>query len=916
MSRLSTPLRAALLVSTATLSAGLAYGQATEDENEDELVQQTVVVRGAFIPDEKRSTSEISSLVDSDDFQVTGDSDAAGALSRVTGVSVSRGKFVFVRGLNERYTTATFNGSPLPSPEPLRRVAPLDLFPTSVLDSVLIQKTWSPEFSAEFGGGLIQLRSKGVPDQAFLDVSGSLTARTDTTFQDGLLYDGGGVSDFLGYDDGTRNLPAGLEGVFGSAPLSSLDPAVVESIGEAFINPALLIAQEGTVGPSGSFSMAGGTRFDVDPNLSIGLVGTLRYSSAWDTREGVRRTIQAENTNPDGSVGILGGDGVTTVLAVDTDRARLSTENEIGLNGLISVGFDIFDDHEIVGTAFTARSTAKEVRTFAGSTNEAQDTLEENYEWFERQVFTLQARGEHYFPQLGALWGDLDDFEVNWRLSYSEAFRDAPFQTIATFGEEDVPAVEINDGIIQGNLELLSANPENVDFLFSKIEDETADVGIDLRLPLTFNFLPGQDVELKAGWAYFESERDTIVRIFQFTGGVPAAFQDQRLDVIFSPDNIGPDGFELSDVAAGDTFPDSFFGRLELDAFYLAADVQLTDFLRISGGVRYEDSLQISDTFNVTSLAPDDGLIEQQLSSEFYLPAVTATWNFADNLQLRGGYSQTITRPQFRELAAAQFINSETDEFFVGNPFLINTETDNYDARLEWYFGRDQFLTLGGFYKEIQNPIEEVGAGFADSELNTFINAPSAELYGFEIEYEQILPLDEWLGMEFLSGRDYIVRTNYTWSDSEVSVDGGIVTTASISGGSVTPNVTAAENFIIDGRQLQGQSRHLVNFQVGWDDFDAGARFRVLVNYSSSRIRTTENLLENDPAIVEDIPLSVDVTYSKEFNFLGGDYEFSFRAANLFGDDYSAFQSGTENTIFVDTYDRGQSFTLGLKRSF
>ncbi len=903
------PLTAFLLLSTTSLAAGIAVAQEAE-ETEDERVLGPVVVRGEFIPDEKRATSEISSLIDSDDFQVTGDPNAAAALGRVTGLAVSRGKFIFVRGLNERYTSATLNGSPLASPEPLRRVAPLDLFPTSVLDSVLVQKTWSPEFSGEFGGGLIELRTKAVPDESFLEIGGSVTARVDTTFQDGLLFDGGGTSDFLGFDDGTRNVPDALAPIFNNARVASLTSVENEAAAESLVNPALFIAQEGLVGPNGSFSAVGGTRFDVSPNVSIGLLGTLGYSSSFDTRIGVRQFVEAETVledgstvNPDGSPVLIGDPDSITVVSPDESFERNSTENNIALNGLVSVGFELFDDHEIGLTAFVARSTKKEVRTFEGDDAELGLSLQENFEFFERQVFTLQARGEHTFPILGNIWSDLDDFSVAWRYAYSEAFREAPFQIVTEFDTNSAGDFVLSEGDLEGTT-----------FQFSDIDDQTESVGVDLRFPLEFGFLPGRDVEIKAGYSYFDSSRVSFLREFEFEGGIPLELQDSRLDVVLAPENIGPDGFELGEVG-GVASPEAFDGALELDAFYLAGEIQFTNFFRLSGGVRYEDSLQISDTSSPTFGLEGDDVIEAALSSEFYLPSITATWNFAENLQLRAGFSQTITRPQFRELAFSEFINAETDETFVGNPFLVNSQTDNFDARLEWYFGRGEFFTLGGFYKEIENPIEEIGAFGTDTEINSFINAPSAELYGFEIEFEKIVALDEWLGWGFLQGRDYVLRTNYTFTQSEVSSDGEIIL-PSFSGITVTGDVFDAGGFIIDGRQLQGQSDHIVNAQIGWDDEDAGARFRLLLNLVSDRIRSTEDLSSDEPAIFERVPISLDMTYSKQFNLYGGDYEFTFAARNLIGDDYEAFQRGTDTAVLVDSFSRGQTFSLGIKRIF
>ena len=900
-------------MSVAGIACGTAFAQETtppEEEAEDARKLQTVVVQGRFIPDEKRATSEISSLIDAEDFKVTGDADAASALRRVTGLTISRGKFIFVRGLNERYSNASLNGSPLPSPEPLRRVAPLDLFPTNILESVLVQKTWSPQYSAEFGGGLIQLRTKAVPDQGFFEINASAGINAVTSLQDGLLVEGGGNSDFTGFDDGTRDLPPVLESIFTTARVNTLSAADNAAAGIGLIDPNLIVVQEGITGPNLSFNLAGGQRFDVTPDISFGVTATAGYNSTWDTRRGRRRAINAQNLNADGTSGNLGAEGVATTLTIDDDFDREGTENNIKTNALIGLGLDAYDNHEISLTGLITRSTSREVRVFEGFEDDiGNDIREENVEFFERQLLTFQGRGEHVFPALGNIWGELDDAEFNWRASYSEASRDAPFQSQVTFEESGGTLATVIDGTLQ--LE----DVDDVSITFSEIDDQTQDFGFDFVLPFSPAWLPGQDLELSTGYANFESERDTFTRIFNFGGALPPALAGGRIDAIFNEGTITGNpatGFVLEEVG-GSQFPEAFRGTLELDAFYAAADIRITDFFRISGGVRYEDSSQTSDTFNQT--LPDDGILEAQIDADFVLPSITATWNVLENVQLRGAYSQTITRPQFRELAFVQFINSETDENFLGNPFLVNSRVDNFDARLEWYFGREQFFTIGGFYKDLENPIEEVGASSLDSPINTFINAPAAEIFGVELEYQQVVPLHDWLKWDWLAKRDFSVKANYSYTNSEVSADGDVLT-ASFNAGSIEQNVISGESFIIDGRRLQGQSDHVFNFQFGYDNEEAGSSFRVLFNFASDRIRTTESLVANQPAIIEQPPLSLDLTYSKDFDFLGGTYSFGITAKNLTGDDYFATQSGTENSIIVDSFDRGQQLSVSLKRSF
>jgi hypothetical protein len=176
---------------------------------------EELVVSGIFIPDEKRSTSEISNILDTTQMSEAGDSNIADSLKRVTGLSLFKGKYVYVRGLGDRYSTALLDGSSIASPEPLSRVVPLDLFPTSILESVLVQKTFSPEFPGNFGGGVINLRTIAVPDEEFVDFSFSLSGDSLTTGNDFYTTEGHS-SDFFGFGLNNRELPAELRSVINS----------------------------------------------------------------------------------------------------------------------------------------------------------------------------------------------------------------------------------------------------------------------------------------------------------------------------------------------------------------------------------------------------------------------------------------------------------------------------------------------------------------------------------------------------------------------------------------------------------------------------------------------------------------------------------------------------------------------------
>ncbi|MBF34100.1 MAG: TonB-dependent receptor [Henriciella sp.] len=882
---------AACLASTSVAQDTTGQDTTANEDSGEELRQESVVVRGQFIPDEKRSTSEVSSLIDAGDFQVTGDSDAAAALARVAGISTAQDRFVYVRGLNERYSSATLNGSPLPSPEPLRRVAPLDLFPTSVLESILVQKTFSPQLPGEFGGGLVDIRTKALPDEAFFEISASVSGDTETTFQDGLLYDGGDL-DFLGISDSQRDIP--------DIPEDGVDANFARALTN---NSSLLIIQEGTVPVDVGFSMSGGNRYDLNQDISMGLIAAASYSNDWRTRKGTRGFADSA------------GDGLSERFSYDL----YSTENSVDVNGFVSLGFDLYDNHEIKGTALIVRSTDKEARTVQGIDFDDNFERNDSIEWFERQLWTTQLTGSHYFP-------NLMDLNIDWRASYSEALRDAPYQFNILYQDSG------------SGLQTLS-NAADTTFGFSRIDDDSTDLGIDAELPLTFG---GSDctffceTDLRAGYAYTENDRSATSRLFAIEG-LPTS--STRIDYLFN-DLAGQGVLDASSIG-GTTFPERYLATLEIDAGYVGLDTQITPYIRGAIGARYERAIEVVDTRVLGADLADnyvEACIDRQADqscepTEDILPAATITWNPFEDLQVRAGYSETVTRPQFRELAPTEFLNTETDVNFIGNPFLINAEIKNYDIRGEYYFGRDQFITFGVFYKDMDRPIEEINQRQGDTPKTTFVNVPSAELYGAEIEYEQVLPLYDKFGWGFFRDRDLTVKANYTWSDSEVSA-GRNPNAVGLSSSEFCiqfrdecvitneqpldpePFFLPGAGLIEDGRQLQGQSEHLANFQLIYEDVDAMREISLLVNYASERIRSGEALALNIPAIMEEPPTTLDFVWNQGFMAYGGEYEFSFKVENLLGDEYEAYQTAGGDRVDVDVYEIGTSIGFGLKRRF
>lgn len=868
--------RAGLVAALLSGVSGTAIAQDTDE----------IIVRGVNIPDEKRATSEISAILDESAFERTGDSNIADALKRVTGLSLADGKFVIVRGLNERYSSATLNGNPLPSPEPLRRVAPLDIFPTSVLSGSLVQKTFSPEFSGEFGGGAVDLRTKSLPDEAFFEVDLSLGLDTVSTVRNGLTFDGGEL-DFLGFDDGTRSIPDAFLPFFTSQQLSAaaLTEDEQNALDVNFANDETLLLFEESTPPNWSARFSGGARWDASDALSLGFVSTVGLGNDFVARDGFRQRGTAVN-----------GDGTFNLNQGSSADVRSSQQN-VDLTGLLSVGAEIYDNHEITVTGLILRSTTKEARIEQGINNDRNEIRNDFTEFFERQVWQAQANGEHVFPGLG-------DLSVAWRGAFGRAFRDAPFERrVSNLFNEELGDFSFDFTGQQNDISTVR---------FTRLDDQNLGAGIDFVLPLTIG---DNAFDLKAGYAFTDKERVTSDRRFQFFSDAEIPeLVGSRIDLIFSEEVLGTNLIDIRQAGIGLGNPDNFIGGLQVHAAYTGADFEIGPYIRLATGVRYETSEQTTDAF-ITGQAPVEGLPE--INEDYFLPAVTFTWNPTGNVQVRVGYSQTITRPQFREIGPVEFTNPNTDILTIGNAFVTNSELENYDVRFEWYFARGEYLTLGAFYKDITNPIEEItnsALGGGDIGRSSFVNSESAELYGFEFEYQRNFALDEWfkdgwLG-QWAASKELVFISNYTFTQSDVT--GGVAPIGVfLANGTLQPATLS----IASNRSLQGQSDHLANLQIGYQDYEQDSAATFLFNYASERIFLIESGAPNN-RVVEQPPVLLDFVYRRGLDIRGGEYDLEFAVRNILGDDFDSQQVTNVDATTFDRYDIGRTFSISLKRRF
>lgn len=873
----------ALLFATTAFTNVQAHGQeasqpsnppAAQTETPDAAAEESgdvIRVLGSYIPEPLQETSEVAQFLSNLDLERQGDSNAAEALTRVTGLSIAEGKFVYVRGLGERYSSAILNGSPLPSPEPLQRVVPLDLFPSSILQGVMVQKSYSAEFPGEFGGGVIELSTLNLPDYPFLEFGGSVSANSETTGQTGYTYNGG-EADRFGFDDGVRKLPLQLREALATGKRingSNFTPAQLQRIGQSFENAKTNLVQVNNQIPgNGSLDLSGGYRWELG-EASVGVIGVLGFSNEWETQDGIQQ---------DGRID--GG-----VITPKSDYNYTSTDNKVGWDGLFGAGIEL-GRHKIDWTNLWIRRTTKQTHVRFGFDELAgEDVRDDRTAWYERELLSTQLRGSH----------DFEPLTLSWKAAFAQTSRNAPYERQIRY---------IFNDAIDRYLHDTSRAPNRLSF--SELTDEVVNYGVDLSysIPRT----GAKDTVISGGIDYSDNSRTSESRSFRFVAeALPLGVQQTRVDYLFADYNISPDRLVIRETSASDGAA-AYDAGLEVSSAYIKADFEPITYVRAALGLRAESGRQFVSPRNLF-LSEGTPVQPPALEEDYLLPAATLTWNFAPDQQIRFGASQTIARPQFREIAPQQYLDPDSDRLFVGNPYLRDSELLNFDSRYEFFFADQQYFTVGAFYKQITNPIESVVVEQGATIQQSYLNAPEAQLYGAEIEIKSIFD-DPFPDNALLKGKSFLLQGNYTYSNSEVSAKAGDKVFP-ISGNGSSAD---ASLYIVDGSRLQGQSEHVANLQFGYEDEAAGSQATFIATYVSDR--SSARGRPGEPDYIQEPGVMLDFVYRKSFEIGGREVSASFKAGNLLNENYVERQTFGGGEVIINKYDLGRSISFGLSTAY
>ncbi|MDZ7640187.1 MAG: TonB-dependent receptor [Bryobacterales bacterium] len=783
---------------------------------------------------ERRLAPMVSDTMSSEEIRKTVASDAAGALEKVTGVSIVGNGFVYVRGLGERYSATMMNNAMLPSTEPERRVVPLDLFPAAMIDSIKVLKSYTPDLPGEFSGGLVQLQTIEFPTERTLRVSSSFGFNSKTTFKKFRTHSGGS-RDFFGFEDGTRALPSAVPQDDRLFP-GRFTQQQFQDIGRSLANNWQPV-EEDSMRPNQTYSVVAGDTFG-----KLGIIGAVTFSNTPQRQSELQRYL----TNQGGNQAIILTDYPD--FTTDTESARLGA--------ILNAAYRINPANKISFRNTLTRDTDKETRFFQGF-NGGTDTIvnSERLRWIERQLLASGVEGEHSLNS----WGNS---LIKWQFTYSRSTRDEP----------DLREV-FREPLETGENSFLALPSSGLRF-FNELKDRIYEPQAEFGKPFFKGPITGI---FRFGFRGTLRSRDFSARRFRF---VPVRLQtlDRALpsDQLFAPENIRPDGFEIRENTRG---TDTYDANMDVYAGFGLLDISLGGRWRLIGGARVEDALIEVNT--IDPLVPGSIPTTARLQNRDILPGVNAVYSLGTRQNLRFAYGRTVARPDFRELSPFDFTNVLGGFNVVGNPNLLRTRIDNFDARWEFFPGGDQLIAASFFLKNFDDPIEPNIQPTTSDLRQSFINADSARNYGVELEARK--------GLGFLSPklRDFTVHGNLTLVSSSVTIPE-----------SQRGLLTSLE------RPLTGQSRFVYNAIAEWSRLDWRSNARFYLNAVSRRI--SEVGAVGLPDIYQQRNTFVDFVYEYMLT-ANGRLKIRFDAENLTDNTFL----WTQQDIAQRRFQLGRTFRIG-----
>ncbi len=721
-------------------------------------------------------------------------SDGTDILKRMSGVTISEGKYAFVRGVGDRYNNTLLNGSNLPSTDPEKKSFSYDIFPANLIESVITAKTFTPDKPADFSGGLVQISTIEFPNKFTSQVSFSSGINTQTSFKDFTSYSGG-KTDYLGIDDGTRNYPVLINSQ--KVTRGNYNDQQLQEITSAFANNWNLNSGKAPI--NGGFKITAGDKIDLSDQDLIGYIGSFSYSNSFNTTE-------KQNNFYDFSGPRYAYKG-------------MNYSSNVMWSGMLNLSLKFASTNKISLKNIYNQNADNESVIYKGDYRYADQYREiTSLRFVSRSLLSSQLIGEHQFNVMNGL-------NFDWTFSYSRSDRNEPDARRYVYSR----AIEDLTEPLRFQLDQSLATR-----YYGKLVDNDYSGGVN------FNFKLFEDPnlpKLKVGTFFNKKERAFDARTFGFRNlpGGNFAVEDSILQLsvqnIFIPENVTTTFIGVNEITKPS---DSYNSNQKVASGYFMFDTNIFEQLRFVAGARFEYSNQVLNSFSQTNQ-----IISVDNIYRDWLPSLNLTYLLNPEINLRFAYSNTLARPEFRELAPFSYFDFISNELVQGNPDLERTIVKNYDLRFEYFPKGGELIAVSFFYKKFNNPIEEILTASSSNEpIRSYANAVSADNYGIETEIRKSLGFisEEINKFSFIANLT-LIRSTIKLNEVE-------------------------NNFQQNERPLQGQADYIFNVGLYYDDFDLGLNSAIVYNKVGSRISKVGT---NDLGNIIESPVDIiDFSISKK----------------------------------------------------
>ena len=732
--------------------------------------------------------------ISSEEIGRLGVSNAAESVRQVTGASIEEGKYVVMRGLGDRYSVTQMNGVALPSTDPYRNSSNMDLIPSNMIENLVTVKTFTPDQPGNFTGGKVDVTTKSMPDEFYFNFGLSTTYNTQASLRDGFFTDAAeGQLDWLGYDDGTRDIPGVVrrtdmrgfndQAIAGRDPDNLLERDLVNRTAKSFDNP--FVPDQITAPLNYGFNLSTGNSSEVFGKrfgYNLGVVFNRNYTFYDDGRSGF---YQDNNGN------------LRTIQNFNEIRSQTNTQ----IGGLLGLSLQLSNNHEL---QFTSLYNHDGQSAFQRNVGFWLQTSYDQFDtrgvlWMERGLLNNQLSGKHYIDKHIPI-------KIDWLAGYVLSNQKEPDSRIFAFGgnfQED------------GTLSFI-LNQSEIGILPTHFYRDLEDAQINGKIDVVLELSKENDNQIKFGGLYSNKQRDFSENFYSLIQQIenrlnPDYFNfgeiqnESELERFFDPSNAGvvntPESTGTGRFGFGNVYTDltqlrnSYEGEEVITAGYVMGVYNLSPKFKLIGGLRLENT-------DLSTVSEDSSRPRGDISTLDLLPSLNGMLKLSENSNFRVAASQTIARPNMREISPFAATATIGYPIFVGNPELDRTLIQNFDLRYETYPRTGELFAVSAYYKNFEDPIIfQLTPGAGSPEIVP-VNSENALVLGAEVEFRKSLDFIS----EALS--NFKLSTNFSLIFSEV--DKGEEELAALR----NEQAQGRRLNIEDTRPFQGQSPYIINFAL------------------------------------------------------------------------------------------------------